>query len=107
MCTCVCVWGEVGGLCAYMHVFVCLVCVTLCSLSLSVSAPKKQGSKKIESSVRSACGRSGGGSSRQPGVYVCVCLCVYWSWYGMCYPFLFPLSICSQEAGQQCAGSGW
>ena len=70
---CVCVWGGVR---AYMHVFVCLVCVTLCFYFLSVSAPKKQGSKTVESSVRSACGRSGGGRSRQPGVYVCACACV-------------------------------
>ena len=60
----------------YMHVFVCLVCDTLYSLSLSVSAPKKQGSKRVERSASKACGRSGGGRSRQPGVYVCVCDCV-------------------------------
>ena len=68
ICMCVCVGGGGGVLRAYMHVFVCLVCVTLCSLSLSVSAPKKQGSKKTERFVCNACGRSGGGRSKQPGV---------------------------------------
>ena len=105
---CVCVWGG-GVACIHACVRV-LGSVTLCSYSLSVSAPKKQGSKKVERSASNACGRSGGGRSRQPGVYVCVCDCVcivlgtvhnY-----VCYPFLFPLSFCSQEAGQQCAGSG-
>ena len=58
---------------------VCLVCIYITLvLSLSVSFPKKQGSKKVENFASKACahGRSGGGRSRQPGVYVCVTVCV-------------------------------